>query len=260
MIKFFRKIREQLIMEKRFSKYLIYAVGEILLVVIGILIALQLDNWNQNIKNETKETEHLLGLKEDLEKQINLFDTHISFCNQSIDTGESILSDFIIADKLIEIDSYNKRLSALLHTLSYPDVSRTFKELNTTGQLHLIKEKTLRSEIITFYQNSASNKKSVDGNLERVNYDQIFPTLKSAIIVDPGNFGFISVKVDQQALTNKLTNTLENILDNPNKEFEIINAITLRILVLKNSKARLQKIKDEAELLLAAINSELNLN
>lgn len=59
MIKFFRKIRQKLLTENksaspagRFSKYLIYATGEIVLVVIGILIALQINNWNQNRINE----------------------------------------------------------------------------------------------------------------------------------------------------------------------------------------------------------------
>lgn len=47
MIKFFRHIRKRLIRENRFSKYLLYAIGEIVLVVIGILIALQINNWNE---------------------------------------------------------------------------------------------------------------------------------------------------------------------------------------------------------------------
>jgi len=47
MIKFFKKIRQQLLTENKLSKYLIYAIGEIILVVIGILIALQINNWNK---------------------------------------------------------------------------------------------------------------------------------------------------------------------------------------------------------------------
>ncbi len=54
MIKFFRKIRQRLLTENKFSKYLIYAIGEIVLVVIGILMALQINNWNNN-KNEIAE-------------------------------------------------------------------------------------------------------------------------------------------------------------------------------------------------------------
>lgn len=48
MIKFFRRIRQKLVTENRFSKYLIYAIGEIVLMVIGILIALQINNWNES--------------------------------------------------------------------------------------------------------------------------------------------------------------------------------------------------------------------
>ncbi len=50
MIKFFRKIRQKLITENKFSKYLLYAIGEIILVVIGILIALQFNNRNEQRK------------------------------------------------------------------------------------------------------------------------------------------------------------------------------------------------------------------
>ena len=50
MIKFFRKIRQNMIKENKVSKYLLYAIGEIILVVIGILIALSINNWNEQMK------------------------------------------------------------------------------------------------------------------------------------------------------------------------------------------------------------------
>lgn len=71
MIKFFRKIRQNLLMENKTGKYFKYAIGEIFLVVIGILIALQINNWNENKKNYKKLTRYLYGtlgnFKEDLE-------------------------------------------------------------------------------------------------------------------------------------------------------------------------------------------------
>ncbi len=51
-MKFFRKIRQNLLLENKAEKYLKYAIGEIFLVVIGILIALSINNWNQKIKKE----------------------------------------------------------------------------------------------------------------------------------------------------------------------------------------------------------------
>ena len=68
MIKFFRKIRQNLLSENKFSKYLIYAIGEIILVVIGILIALQINNLNESQKNQTLVDTYKKNLIENLVK------------------------------------------------------------------------------------------------------------------------------------------------------------------------------------------------
>ncbi|BAO75372.1 DUF6090 family protein [Winogradskyella sp. PG-2] len=66
MIKFFRRIRQQLLSEKKFSKYLIYAIGEIILVVIGILIALQINNWNEKRKTNIQLKSALKSVYNDM--------------------------------------------------------------------------------------------------------------------------------------------------------------------------------------------------
>jgi len=59
MIKFFRKIRQNLLIENKTGKYFKYAIGEIILVVIGILIALQINNWNENRKHKNKKHKYI---------------------------------------------------------------------------------------------------------------------------------------------------------------------------------------------------------
>ena len=66
MIKFFRKIRHKLLSENKFSKYVIYAIGEIILVVIGILIALSINNWNEHKKKKQDERVLLMAVLENL--------------------------------------------------------------------------------------------------------------------------------------------------------------------------------------------------
>tara|TARA_R100001369_G_scaffold10707_11_gene23977 strand:+ start:2795 stop:3070 length:276 start_codon:yes stop_codon:yes gene_type:complete len=85
MIKFFRHIRKNQIMENKTSKYFKYAIGEIILVVIGILIALQINNWNQNRIERNKENLILTELIVDLEEQSKLLDEYIE--------TEELLSD-----------------------------------------------------------------------------------------------------------------------------------------------------------------------
>ena len=65
MIKFFRKIRQKLLTENRTGQYLKYAIGEIFLVVIGILFALQINSWNQNRLERIEEIEILKSLHSD---------------------------------------------------------------------------------------------------------------------------------------------------------------------------------------------------
>ena len=77
MIKFFRKIRQKLLSENKFSKYLIYAIGEIVLVVIGILIAVSINGWNENIKDIRKERELYSKIVSDLDKELTLIEQAI---------------------------------------------------------------------------------------------------------------------------------------------------------------------------------------
>ncbi len=66
MIKFFRRVRQRLLSENKFSKYLLYAIGEIVLVVIGILIALQINNWNESRKVNQAKTKTLQHIKKEI--------------------------------------------------------------------------------------------------------------------------------------------------------------------------------------------------
>ncbi|MEJ2163255.1 MAG: DUF6090 family protein, partial [Robiginitalea sp.] len=66
MIRFFRQIRQRLLIDNKFSKYLLYAVGEILLVVIGILIALQVGSWNEDRKTKISADAYRSKLINDL--------------------------------------------------------------------------------------------------------------------------------------------------------------------------------------------------
>ncbi|MCK0180213.1 DUF6090 family protein [Flavobacteriaceae bacterium S0862] len=90
MIKFFRKIRQKLLSENKFSKYLIYAIGEIVLVIIGILIALQINN-NNTLRKETQELYgYLTSIKNNIAsdkkqiEQITTFRDSIKFYSQKM--------------------------------------------------------------------------------------------------------------------------------------------------------------------------------
>jgi len=114
MITLFRRIRQKLINSGSVTKYLFYAIGEILLVVIGILIALQVNNWNENIKVEQKTRVVMTEIKQNLEQDLSSITT-VNNLNMSIIRSLSRLSEkpeIIPDDSLATIFNLLHRASA----------------------------------------------------------------------------------------------------------------------------------------------------
>ena len=72
MFSFFRKTRQQFLSGHNIGRYLLYAFGEVFLVVIGILIALQVDNWNEENKKQRKVQQYLIALKDEFKQNQTL--------------------------------------------------------------------------------------------------------------------------------------------------------------------------------------------
>ena len=104
MIKYFRRIRQKLLRENRFSKYLLYAVGEIVLVVIGILIALQINNSNEKRKAIIKEKNSVVSIYQDLKRDLGNIEKNIEKLTYQYNTSLEAL-DALKSKKLTTSDS-----------------------------------------------------------------------------------------------------------------------------------------------------------
>lgn len=100
MISFFRKIRQKLLQQNSFTRYLIYALGEIMLVVIGILIALQVNNWNEGRKLQKISDQTLLSLEEEIKEARSNLDKIISFNEQILEVSNLFMSGELTKDSL----------------------------------------------------------------------------------------------------------------------------------------------------------------
>lgn len=235
--------------KKYFFKYIL----EFFVIVTGISLSFWINEWNNKRKNSDKELFFLNGLKNDLEIQINSFNDYDDFSNNTITLGNSILEEYSIFQNFKKTDSLNFKLSRLLYSSTYPSVNTTFNELNSTGQFTLFENNLLASKVIKYYQDSESYNNRLTKNTDIVYYNEIFPIIKSSIIIDPNNFGLINDKINLIS-SEKL---LETILNSSEKEFKLINAIGLRIVVAKTNQSYVQIMIKEAELILEMIKSEL---
>jgi len=150
MIKFFRKIRQRLLIENKFSKYLIYALGEIVLVVIGILIALQINNWNITNKTKILEIKTLNELRSDLIQNISDIDINLARLEECKQANELII--YHIENNLPYNDSLAFYFSKLYPYITFSPIQTTYNNLNQTG-MNLISNESLRANISDLYAN-----------------------------------------------------------------------------------------------------------
>lgn len=150
MIKLFWRIRQKLLSENKFSKYLIYAIGEIVLVVIGILIALQINNWNEINKLRKLETNTLKELRADLKQNIFEINNHIEALEDCKNSNEVIISH--MENALPYHDSLDYHFSNLYPYIVFSPVRTTFDNLSQSG-IRLISIDSIRAEITMLYGN-----------------------------------------------------------------------------------------------------------
>ena len=141
MIKFFRKIRQNLLMENKTSKYFKYAIGEIILVVIGILIALQINNWNEQRKENQFEKKILKEILSDTEEDITQMNTALKSINES-ELSYKIIIDAFHKDLKYK-DSLDFHFAKVFRLWSLSPNSTAFETAKTEG-LYFIKNDSIR--------------------------------------------------------------------------------------------------------------------
>lgn len=150
MIKFFRHIRQKLLAENKFSKYLLYAIGEIVLVVIGILIALQINNWNE-YKNERKQEQKVLTeLLTSLEQNYN------KMTSDSVNRSNWNRSSHIVIKCLEQGASYSDSMNIHFQNARKPGTNLSlsyagYESLKNAGY-EIITSDTLRKNIVELFE------------------------------------------------------------------------------------------------------------
>ena len=151
MIKFFRKIRQNLLIEDKTGKYFKYAIGEILLVVIGIFIALQINNWNELRKEKNEEAVILSDLKEDLTAtRLNFLET-IKNQEKMILSSRDLIDAIEAKDYSIHPDAIRKyiRTGAFSHHREVA-ILGSYDAIIGSGKTSIIKNKELLNALANF--------------------------------------------------------------------------------------------------------------
>ncbi|GLU44853.1 DUF6090 family protein [Allomuricauda sp. NBRC 101325] len=168
MIKFFRKIRKGLLAEGKTGKYLKYAIGEIVLVVIGILIALQINDWNENRKNNLLEQQLLKALLIEFKTNLDNLDTVIAYNDSNIKNSVSLGQ--YTGPSLPQFDE--KELSQLMVGIfkieaRFTPSQGTVIEIINSGKLSVLSDANLRKSLSDWQSTLEGVKRQEDYVVER---------------------------------------------------------------------------------------------
>ena len=170
MIKFFRRIRQSLLLENKTGKYFKYAIGEILLVVIGILIALGINNWNETRKEKKQEQSYISELINDVQKDAIAIEELLQISNKQLKAKYKLqrylkehtdltfyMSDLSVYSEYIRQESYDMDSLKYYYRMQWQNrnqftpITTTIDEMKSTGKIGIVRNKKLRRTIIETY-------------------------------------------------------------------------------------------------------------
>lgn len=152
MAKIFRKIRRSLLSEGKTAKYLKYAVGEIILVVLGILIALQINNWNIDQQTQRKEQAYLKEIRANLQQDSLRLETVLTFNDTKqviVDEMLQIFVDTLTNEERFRI--FNKNANDFTYYEVFDPVRIAFNNMLSAESIGLIEDNELRKALSEYY-------------------------------------------------------------------------------------------------------------
>lgn len=232
MIKLFRKIRQNLLSENKFKKYLIYAIGEIVLVVIGILIAVSINNWKQSIDLKKVEQNLYGDLIQELQTDLIQIQGNLDYNNKYL-LRYNHASEIILNDPQRQlIDTLGIIVTELTNFSDFKNEESAYNKLATSGKLELIANK----EILTRLQSLGTLYKYInrlEKNQEQFMYS-IVPLISEYLRIKPfqvmmpeklyeykfhNNIEFmIKIGIEKNGLYKQATNDLKDLIKLLEKE------------------------------------------
>ena len=181
MIKFFRHIRKSLLMENKTGKYFKYAIGEIILVMIGILLALQVNTWNEIRKDNDKEQQILKQLAEEYKSNLLQLEQKIAHRGKIIKAGNKVL-DYIDSPLNINTDSLYNQLNVLIGNPTFKPIQNN---LINSGDILLIKNKQLK-QLLTTWPSNVAHVKEIENIWNTKMWEAVIPLFNDMGILRNG--------------------------------------------------------------------------
>lgn len=265
MLTFFRKIRKSLLTENRTTKYLAYALGEIILVVIGILLALQINTWNIQHNNRLQEQQILKQLSIEYQENLKEINSKIFLRDGMISSIEKIFYHIDQGIGEFPLDSLNFHIGRTYTTPTFNVSSGVTDELLSSGKLYLIQNAELKNHLTNFSTYTSyviEEEQFLLDYILRYYYQYMIETYRKRDMwvsaSDADFYGTFLLTRKLAAPIYELQGTNERaVYEAYLKDYKVENHLLEILVYCKNGNYQGHGLKDKIELILSIIDSQL---
>lgn len=252
MIPLLRNARHRLLAENRLTRYLAYAVGEIVLVVVGILIALQINNWSDARKDRQKELVHLANIRADLVANIAAMDRTLEVRTARIAAARRILDHFN-GKPIEDASAFNADGIGIYNWERFYLGDNSYQELVNSGNFALLRNHAIKDQLLdiqALYRRMKGEEDHYRFDTETALYKPLYETMDTeALVADyeyaasggrSGRKGAVDVATFEAYLRNR---TLKN-------------GFMMTILEYGTMNAQMEELRRRCRTLIEAIDAE----
>jgi hypothetical protein len=254
MIGFIRKLRRRLLAEGALGKYLAYAVGEIVLVVFGILIALQINNYNDARNDRVRELGYLSNIRADLEANIAEMDRYLATRNEGIAAAQRIIGHFD-GEPIEDASAFNTDGVSIYSWQRYYQINNTYQELVNSGNFALLSNDTIKHGLLDLeaqYMKMKGEEDHFRFDAETLLYHPLYETMDLNLIVMDAAYRASNGQMGKDDLVNP--QSFEGFLKNR----MLKNGFVMTILEFQIMNEQMREMKRLSQMLMEEIDMEMN--
>ncbi len=257
MFHFFRQIRQNLLTENRVSRYLLYALGEILLVVIGILIALQVNNWNEERKQRAEEIEVLKSVRKGLSDTVAEFQFLNGIRNKVLYGTRGIFEE--ISKGEVNKELLDSLIGLTFYRPTFNNKQGAIDLLFTSGKINLIHNDSIR-EMLLFWPGLIDDMVEEEGYATEMFMEHYYPAAAKYVNVDELiekvlSTSFFGTEIEEERLSSL---TFPNRYEDMFQDREFLNHLRMRATHMRITNGEIEEMTLQAHRMIETIDNEIN--
>jgi hypothetical protein len=233
-------------MNNKLMTYLLYAIGEIILVVVGILIAVNIDDWNESAKERSKEIHYLSNIQADLTSNIDLIDHFLEDWQECIASSQIVI-EHIEGKPITDWDAFNMHCINVYDWKRFYQNNNTFEELTYSGNLALITNDSIKTNLLNL-ESSLQRLKAEEDHFRFDSEEIIYPPLYEHVDLHP----IIKKYIGQDVVLS--TELYKDYF----ADKRVKNGFLMAIMEFSTMTAQLRERKQTTKYIIEMIDQEIN--